>query len=690
MAALILPSILTLASTACAEETVKASDVQVTATRVSRELHDVPMSVSVMTEEDIRKSSAKTVGDLLNDIPGVQLIDSGGQGLQRVSIRGEDAFRSVILIDGQKISEHKSMEGTAVLIDPSVIERIEVIKGPASVLYGSDAMGGVINIITKKGGTKPVQGEFSTAYIGSSDGFNGSLGLFGRTGGFSYRANGTYEDHGDLKTPEGTMPDTNFRQKSGSLFLGYDFSDKFSIGGGVDMFDASINSSTIETEEYPDFYVHIHKWTRDKINFYSEAKNLTDWLARVRFDAYWQETEKEMTNHPQTDMDIWSDNTLRTFGTSLQTDWQLGDSNYLIAGYEFTFDQLEADGRSDLWPMGKNAPLRVQTEKRHEGDVYTHAAYAQMETTLPADLTLSYGMRYTWVNTKLTKADGMQKAGPTFSSSWKPMGADDLGSVGSSTESAPVFNAGLTWTGIDNIALRAMFSQGFRVPILMEKYVATSMGGGTIYPNADLDPEKSNNYELGIRYDNGKLMFDAAAFYNDAKDYIANIRFNDNEDETRYTNIANAKTRGFELTAQYSFDNGFTPYASLTWMKRKFDYGSWETYNVGDPTLYGRVGLRYEKMLPKNVLFHADAYGRFANASVDDFEDTDNNQNTFINQTRYGGWGTANFAAGIDFGDEHQYSIDAELLNIFDRTYMRTSAIYEPGLHANLKFSYRF
>ena len=63
----------------------------------------------------------------------------------------------LILIDGQKLVENKSMDGTPLLIDPSNVERVEVIKGPASVLYGSEAIGGVVNIITKKGGDKPIQ-----------------------------------------------------------------------------------------------------------------------------------------------------------------------------------------------------------------------------------------------------------------------------------------------------------------------------------------------------------------------------------------------------------------------------------------------------------------------------------------------------------------------------------------------------
>ena len=140
-------------------EPLQTDTVKVSASRVEKELLDVPMAVSVVTEEQIKLSPAATVGGILQDVPGVQVVNSGAQGLKRIAIRGESPNRVLILIDGQKIAENKSMDGSALLVDPAMIERIEVIKGPASVLYGSEAMGGVINIITKKGGTKPIQGD---------------------------------------------------------------------------------------------------------------------------------------------------------------------------------------------------------------------------------------------------------------------------------------------------------------------------------------------------------------------------------------------------------------------------------------------------------------------------------------------------------------------------------------------------
>ncbi|MBQ8664229.1 MAG: TonB-dependent receptor, partial [Mailhella sp.] len=106
LSAFLLACALLPAPYAGAAETVKAGDVYVTATRVEKELEQVPMSVTVMTADDVKNSGARTVGELLQDVPGVQINNSGGQGLKRIKVRGEDETRTLILIDGQKIVEN--------------------------------------------------------------------------------------------------------------------------------------------------------------------------------------------------------------------------------------------------------------------------------------------------------------------------------------------------------------------------------------------------------------------------------------------------------------------------------------------------------------------------------------------------------------------------------------------------------
>ena len=672
------------------EEPVKAKDVYVTSTRVEKELHDVPMSVTVMTADDVRRSTAKTIGELLEDVPGVQIQNDGSQGLKRVSIRGEDAFRTLVLIDGQKVAEHKSMSGVPLLIDPSRIERVEVIKGPASVLYGSDAIGGVINVITKKGGGKPVQGEAAVTYSGASEGFTESLSLYGSSNGFNYRVAGSNTNNGNVRTPIGTMPNTKFKQKDGSAFLSYDFSDKFTAGVSFDYFDGEFNSTDMETVKDPNsnFFVKVPEWTREKYAMFAEGRDLTDWLARVRFDTFYQKTHKEMENFmsqksmPNMVMDNFANNYVRTTGASLQTDWQLGANNYLIVGYEINYDRLNSDGLTDFSMSMGPISSAYKTTKFYDGNQLTQAVYANMETQLPADFALTYGVRYTHVKSELTRGNEYNtyskgsQAGQTIPNPT----ADD-----SHTNSRPVFNVGVVWTGIENLALRASWAQGFRVPILQELYVDTSMGSmsGVTLANRDLDPETSDNFEIGARYTNNGLNLDWAMFYQLADDYIAAVPTGQGNDK-QYTNVAKAKTFGSELAASYDLDCGLTPYASLTWMRRQYDDGEgFKTFDTATPEWVGRYGVRFRHALTDYVDFNADAYLRsqsatkYAEASHED-------------DYRLGGFTTVNFAVGFDFGDEKQYSVMAEVLNLLDKRYQYNQAILEPGLHANVKVGMKF
>ena len=706
---------------AFAEDTVKAGDVYVTATRVEKELQQVPMSVTVMTAEDVRRSGARTVGELLEDVPGVQIMNDGSQGLKRVKIRGEDAFRTLVLIDGQKISEQKSMSGSPMLIDAARIERIEVIKGPASVLYGSDAIGGVVNIITRKGGEKPVEGEVWTGFSGASRGFSEGMAVRGNIDGFKYNLSGSHSDQGNIHTPDGELANTNFRQTDAAAFLSYDFSEHFTLGAGLDYYKGAFNSTSMKDNGNGNrFFVKVPKWSRSKYYMFAEGKDISEYLARVRFDAYYQETEKNMENYvgqaggPGTTtmngrpvsytaadvgMDNFAHNIIRSRGFSLQTDWQLGADHYLIAGYELNYDKLTSDGRTYLDNRITMSPvmsilINKVTNKYYDGNQLNQSVFASMESQLPWNLALTYGVRWTHVSTELTRGEeisdpytGKMQMGGMTRPMFDKSGAVDKRTLGSDTDFRPVFNVGLVWTGIEDLALRASWAQGFRVPNLTEKYIGTAMGGGTVYGNPGLDPETSNNFEVGARYNHGALDLDLAFFYSIADDYIASVPVSGSSSVYTYTNVAEARTFGSELAAGYRFSTPYgdiTPYAALTWMRRRYDDGNgWKTYDTATPEWVGRYGVRYARALTENIDFRADVYGRSQSATV--YRSATGSSNYDL-----GGFTTANVSFGLDFGKERQFSVLAEVLNIFDKQYQYNTAILEPGLHANVKLSYRF
>lgn len=657
-----------------AAETYKSEDVVVTASRVEQQLADVNMSVSVITSEQIQQDAgATTIADLLEStVPGIRVNNDGGQGIDRIKIRGENSFRTVVMIDGQRISEQKSMSGVPLLIDPSQVERIEVIRGPASVLYGSDAIGGAINIITKKGGTKPIEGSVSIGFNSSNNGKDGSAQIYGGTNGWKYRIGAAASANDNLDTPLGEMPNTDSKTKSANAFLSYDIDPNKTVGVSFNYHDLEFMSADYTS---PGFYVDVPEWERMRGAAFAEFKNISENFVRLRLDTAIESNKKQMQNHvvmfgPYM-LDNFADNKLTTSSFNAQTDWQIGNAHYLIAGYEFSHDNLEAKSEAvgkvpSIVPGVGMVPTSYNKAEKYDGYQMRHAVFATMETTLAEDWVFNYGARYTWISNDIDIHNELAGI--------KDHRDGNDGKV--------VFNVGASYKGFENLALRANWSQGYRYPLLQELYIDTSMGSmGTTYANPDLKPETSDNFEIGARYSSGIIRVDAAIFYSDADDYITTIAIDSRS--SRYTNVGKARTIGFELDAGVQFGE-FEPYTVLTVLRREYEENGVETTKTGTPKVTARYGVRYNTEY-NGALWRADAYAVTQSATESlDVADPD------AEVISYGGATTFNLTGGVSFGPDNAYSFDAGFYNIGDKAYQNNGAIYEAGRHFAVKLNAKF
>lgn len=657
-----------------AAETYKSEDVVVTASRVEQQLADVNMSVSVITSEQIQQDAgATTIADLLEStVPGIRVNNDGGQGIDRIKIRGENSFRTVVMIDGQRISEQKSMSGVPLLIDPSQVERIEVIRGPASVLYGSDAIGGAINIITKKGGTKPIEGSVSIGFNSSNNGKDGSAQIYGGTNGWKYRIGAAASANDNLDTPLGEMPNTDSKTKSANAFLSYDIDPNKTVGVSFNYHDLEFMSADYTS---PGFYVDVPEWERMRGAAFAEFKNISENFVRLRLDTAIESNKKQMQNHvvmfgPYM-LDNFADNKLTTSSFNAQTDWQIGNAHYLIAGYEFSHDNLEAKSEAvgkvpSIVPGVGMVPTSYNKAEKYDGYQMRHAVFATMETTLAEDWVFNYGARYTWISNDIDIHNELAGI--------KDHRDGNDGKV--------VFNVGANYKGFENLALRANWSQGYRYPLLQELYIDTSMGSmGTTYANPDLKPETSDNFEIGARYSSGIIRVDAAIFYSDADDYITTVAIDENN--SRYTNVGKAKTIGFELDAGVQLGD-FEPYTVLTILRREYEENGVETTKTGTPKVTARYGVRYNTEY-NGALWRADAYAVTQSATESlDVSDPD------AEVISYGGATTFNLTGGVSFGPDNAYSFDAGFYNIGDKAYQNNGAIYEAGRHFAVKLNAKF
>lgn len=686
-------AVASLSTPAFPGETLKTETVHVTASRVEQELMDVPMSVSVITSKDIEESSGKTIADFLEDIPGIEVQNDGSQGLKRLQIRGESPFRTVVMIDGQKISEHKSMSGTPILIDPSMVERVEVIKGPASVLYGSDAIGGAVNIITKKGGSKPFQASVSAGYDSSGNGRTTSGSLFGAAAGWEYRLSGAIEKFDDLETPIGKVENTNFESRSGSLYLAYNVDENIKFGASADSFDLesySANQIGVLEGSMRDFAVDVPEWKRTKGAVFYEQKNLSENFVRLRVDGFIQQTDKNMHNlvavatgpmNMNMNMNNWADNELRQSSLSVQTDWLFGE-HYFIAGYEYSHEVLDATTHQitevTAGPMGSNS----NGTERYDAKQNRHALYLSGESPLLEAVTLNYGVRYTWIDGSNTTKGCNTTTNPSGTT------VLESNSHASASDGKAVFNLGALWRPVNELSLRASWAQGYRFPLMQEMFIDSVMGGAYTYANPNLKPETSDNFEVGLRW-NGKFMsVDAALFYNMTDDYITSVSLGKTPDGvsmSQMRNVAEATTFGLEMSISARPIAGrFEPYTNFTIMRRKYEQDGVSTYESGTPDFTARYGVKWSDEVD-GLKFRGDAFA-LTRTSTDE-----HNMNASAPEvTHIGGATTFNLTGGVSFGPQKQYSFDVGLHNLTDKLYTKAGATYEAGRYFTAKFNAKF
>ncbi|MDY0362614.1 MAG: TonB-dependent receptor [Desulforegulaceae bacterium] len=646
------------AENAFAQPNTQCPKIVVTATRTEKDLQKVPASVAVVEEEEIRRKGYTSVADILQDVPGIEIYDQSLAGSKRINIRGESGSRILILIDGQKISEQKSMDGAPLLIDPAIIERIEVIKGPASVLYGAEAIGGVVNIITKKGGDRIIQGSADIIYDSSNDGFTESISLFGGINNFHYRVTGSKSDLGDRETPDKTLDGSDSERKSGSFFLGYD-KDKFSAGISFEAFDSEVDSPATSVNQIP-FDLNLPEWSRKKGGLFIDFKDFNNFIKKIHLDAFAQETKKDFEQRmtlkmgPRTvvqSLDTYNEQ--KTYGSNVQIDLAPGVNHNLILGHSYTKDTLDSDSLTNFTPaMVPGYP----SEKFHEASIDTNAVFLQDEWMLGNDFILTLGGRQTWVNSELEDTD------------------DPNSTKGDVSDSHAVFAAGITWSGIQNFTLRGLASQGYRFPDLNKLFTGTAHGGSTTLSNQDLDPETSDNFEIGARFNNGAWDIDLTAFMSLAKDYITTEEIGGNI--YKFSNVDEAKTHGLEAHLGYTLESiNLTPYVTGTWMQRKYEKPGFSTWDTNTPDFTGRLGVRWEKNITNHEsVFWADAWMRCATDADDKSSDG--------TITTVDSWQTFNLGLGCEFGEKRKFQFSLNLNNILDESYRTAkNSLDEAGFH---------
>jgi hemoglobin/transferrin/lactoferrin receptor protein len=637
------------------EEIIRLPLIKVTATRSLRNLSEIPVSVGVVSEADYERNPGGSVADMLSDIPGAFVAGGNQPGNRKIALRGMGAEHTVIFVDGMKLEGFLDTYGPSLSISPSEIERMEVLKGPASVLYGSDAIGGVVNIITKKGYGKPVNLSLRGVWDGSVESLEREGALFGRVNDFSYRVSGAGTDARERKTPLGRLINSDHSYKNfsgkigwepGDLELELSYSDYRREGGLV-----ALNSMN-EPQINPDL---IYTIQRTKADDRSSVRGKISWekdsafLKKISLIAYGEDASLDS----QIDMkggsvaaQIFVD--YRSKGFSELSEWSFGKRHKLTQGFDY--DLIDFSDRRNLILAG--------SKSSSEGKETTAALFIEDEWRAKDTLILTGGVRYNYNKNTLS------------------LHTQNPERVRSESESKLVGSLGLVYIPSEGISLRALFSQGFRTPTPL----AQLTGSGALAPNPDLVPEKSNNFELGLRVSKGGLDLDLGLYHNDLKDGIIYVS---TATGSIFQNVEKKKVLGFETTLRYFFEDiSLSPYLNFNLMRVTLIQNDFKTNKADKAPLFGKIGIKWDKDLTDTLSLFADLNVVMASKSslVTHNPQTGLDSESAIRPS----WQTANLTLGLSAsrGDRRFFATLA-LKNLFDQDYIPVNAFLpEPGFHA--------
>lgn len=543
------------------KQTMKADEMVVTATRTEERPIDVPVTTQVITREAIEMSGVTDVGDLVGKyVTGHYhkynglLSPIGLRGFRTDSHGSDLASHVLILIDGHRIGT-----GNAAKINLDRIERVEVIKGPASSLYGSAAMGGVVNLITKKGDGK-LGGSIGGEY-GSFDHYKAKV-----TGGgevnekFRFFATADIDDIGDYKDPTfGTVYNSGVEKKNfGGNFV-YSFSDRHELRLGGNYSNLTSESPNWGAGTYS-YYEEDYDDNNDKSTGYTDLEYNGDFfdgkvhwrgLAYYLWDKnHWFYGNSYGNSDPNSYQTKYIDETI---GTDHQFTWKMTPWNSLLAG--FTLENLEKESSG----VANSRPSRPYTPGL---DYDNQALFIQDSLDLFDNrVNIIAAARY-------DRFDLTTRPAETGSYASFNERSEDYSHV------SPKIGMGIKLFE-EKLRLRGNIGEGFKSPTadqLSADFYNTANGVHYL-GNPDLDPETSMTYDLGFDLFFTPVTFKFSYFHTDYEDKIVSRSYSQGRERiSSYENHGDATITGFDIGAEWALTKTFhLPFNASLWSNTTFN-----------------------------------------------------------------------------------------------------------------------
>jgi outer membrane receptor for ferrienterochelin and colicins len=544
---LALSSAMTLALAAMAASGAQAEDagptevesVVVTASSIAQRIQDAPASVSVVSAENLQQRPIQDIVDALGRVEGVTLSRAGNQ--RTIQLRGLSSAYTLLMIDGKRVSSTNNMfrgnDYDAGWAPIEAIERVEVVRGPMSSLYGSDAIGGAVNIITKPVG-KTWTGSVSADYTAQEHSQAGDS----YKGGF-YVSGPLVVDTLGLKVWGGYDRRDPDKGVNSSGLAGMPLQQETFINGTLEW---TPDEATDVTAQYGFSRSNHDHFIMKRQDFALTHKREWDFgESRLRF---YGDRVENLTGNTTGEI---NPNTARNYALDARFTAPLGD-NSLTVGAEHRWQDLDDPKLLAGWPGSPTAG------KDTEASVKQWALFAENEWRITDDLRLTVGDRY----------DHHENFGGHHSP-----------------------RAYLVYHLTPNISLRGGWSRAFRAPTLLQNspnWGSVSCGSATtgcfIVGSTELKPETAESFEGGVRFDFDRWSGGITAFQNELKDMISISNrtrdpvlapnypnfvgyLADGRPVFRYENIAKVRSKGVETSIAGDITETLSIRANYTYLK---------------------------------------------------------------------------------------------------------------------------
>ena len=543
--------------------------ITISVSRIERRLSEVSSSVNIISKKEIEDSNAKSVPDLLRNIEGVYMYDSSGVGTSgRINMRGfwgGMSTHQLILIDGIPQNKGKDKLVDWDLIPLDNIERIEIIRGPVSALYGDNALSGVVNIITQKPSLLPELrvagscGTFNTQhYMASTSGVLRNIGYYLGIGSKltdGFRRHGDYENvylNGKLNLLNDGMQE---------LKLSFDYHEKENGAYPWALTETQVEEDRRQARPGSENDMSDAQKMNLGLDYHRDINDMSNVLGRFYYKYDGEESFYTSGSSGDSTKEQLEDE--NAYGLFLRL-----NTNPEFLGMEHSFTAGIDLERSDFDYEEYAAPYQIRGNIQDDYKVERNGIgpYFQDEIKLLKPFKVIAGMRYDFVEFDFTdNADG------------------DNSKERDMSKITP--RCGLVYTYKEASNLFANYAQAFRTPTIGQMFTYGSVA------NPDLDPEEAINYEVGIRHQfTDYLKANASAYWMKL----------DNEiwydfATSQYNNYGKTSHRGLETGVDFKVHERLKSFVNYSYTKAKNENGDYEgNYLTNIPVHKGSLGVGYE------------------------------------------------------------------------------------------------